>query len=285
MSRRSATLGLALALCVAPAVGLAQPQTPPAAPPAADGAGAQRTEESRIARMIKSATREGIERHELDRAMAMYAPDGVWVLGRRAEPDEHDVRLDLAKRRAQLALRFDNPLTGQEQVFFRDVQVEIEGDEATMTATVAMDLFTGHEELKHRYRLVRTGDGWRVAELRVWPIMRSQVGMPTFYTDDYWLEAEKNVEKTLADTTAPPAARLAAYTRAGYLLRGYAEARALTKASPDDPLAWRSRALFALEVGEAADALESGRKAVTLSPEIGLPPTLDPLIRKGKGGP
>lgn len=283
MSRRwvegARWLALGAAL-FAPALAVAEPAAPADAAP-----GVARTEESRIERMIKTAEREGFERHELERALSIYAPDGVWILGRRAVPDEHDVRLSLDKLRSRLGLRFANPLTGQEQVFFRDVEVELEGDAATMTATVLLDLFTGREELKHRYRLVRAGERWQVVELRVWPVMRSHVGLPTFYTDEHWIEAEKQLETLLADPGSRLESRLTAFNQAGHLKRGYDEARAHTRKAPDDPLGWRARAMFALEMGEAEDALASARKAVALAPDIGLPLTLEPLVRTKAAAP
>lgn len=265
-------LGAALLGGVPPAGAEPTPaaQQPPAPP------GKTLREEDQIARMIKSAEREGFERHELDRAMAIYDPAGVWIRGRREVADAHDVRLDFEHLRAMLKLRFDNPLTGQEQVFFRDMLVDIEGDRATVTTAVARELFTGREELRHRYTLARRDGRWRVTELRSWPTMRMQGGVPTIFTDEHWLEAESKVEKVLADPAATGESRLFALINAGYLPEGYAQAKAWTAAEPNEANAWRARAMFALEVGEVQDALAAARKARALNPEIGLSPMLAP---------
>lgn len=267
----------ALLLCAAlagPGIAVAQPAAPA---PAAHLTG----EEAAIARAVKDAAREGFERHELERALSIYTPDAAWILGRRDVPDAHDVRLDLARVRALLALRYALPPNSKDQMFFRDVEVEVDGDRATMSAIVVLELFNGREELHHRYRLVRRDGAWRVVERRTWPAKRQYLGMPVAYDDDRWLEAEAEVERLMADGAASPEARLVALSGAGHLRRAWDETKAWTARAPKTSAAWRARALFALEVGEVADAVAAAKKARALDPKVALPAALRHAIGDG----
>ncbi len=268
---------LVLAALALPAAAGADPKPAGAevSPPAAPDAATQRAEAG-IARMLRLAEREGVERHELERALAIYAPDAVWISGRRGAPDAHDIRLDLPTLRAVRAVRYSEPPTGREQVFFRDMDVEIEGERATVTTLVAHDLFSGRDEMRYRYRLERRAGAWRVTEQRVWPTMRKQGGIPTLYTDAYWLDAEQHAERLLADENASLEAKLFALNAASYLKKAHALAKARTVEAPDDALAWRARAMFALEIGEVADARSAAKRALALNPTIGVPAMLWP---------
>lgn len=262
---------MALAVSV-PAIGSAQLLEPPTAEatatPAAEAPAKLRPEEDRIARMIRSAERESFEHHEIDRALAIYTPDAALVFGRRAAPDEHDVRYDPKTLRAVLEVRYVRPPAKQEQVFFRDVEVKIDGDSATMEAVVARELFSGREELHHRYTLARRDGRWRVTAQRVWPLMRTQGGVPTVYTDESWLAAEEKATEALEADGTGWQARMFALTAAGWMPRAHAETVKWTAAEPKSVQAWLARHRFALEVGDVKDARAAWEKAKAL----GAPP-------------
>ncbi len=247
---------------------LLEPPVPPAEAPAAKPAKPatvpQLTEEDRIARLVKTAERESFERHEIDRALAIYAPKASIVIGRREAPDEHDIRYDLAAKRAVLEARYSRPPASQEQIFFRDVEVVIDGESATMNTVVARELFSGREEMQHRYTLARRDGRWQVTAQRVWPIMRSQGGVVTTYTDEALLAAEEEAEKVMANPSSTPQSKLFALTGAGHLARAHAVTVAWTKASPEEAEAWIARHRFALEVGQIEDARKAWAKAASL---------------------
>lgn len=251
MIGRGITIAVMIGALGSPAV--AQPVPPPKTDGAAAAEVPQRTEEDRIARLIKTAEREGFEHHELERALAIFAPEASVVIGRRAEPDEHDVKMDLGGLRGTLIRRHRLSPSKQQQLFFRDVEVQITGEAATMIAVVTREHHTGREELKLRYRLARRDGRWQVVERRSWPLMRSYGGLPTVYSDEVWTEAEKNAEKILADEYASQQSRLSALTQAGFLARAHAETVAWTRRAPDDHEAWRARLRFAVELGRVAD--------------------------------
>lgn len=238
-----------------------------AAPPAAEKPAAApqpQTEESRITRAIKAAEQEGFEHHELERQLAVFAPDARIVLGRRSEPDAHDIVWDLKTLRGVLARRYRLSPSKQQQIFFRDVVVHIEGDSATMTAVMTREHHTGRDEIKARYRLTRREGAWRVVERRSWPLMRSYGGLPTIYSDETWLTAEEQAKATMADPGSNRQARLSALTQAGLLEQAYAEGKAWTVEAPKDVEAWRVRRKFALEVGKLADVEQCDKALAAL---------------------
>jgi len=241
--------------------GVGGPATPrrPAAAAAPDSA------EATIARMVKAAEREGFEQHELARSMAIFSDNAVFVIGRREVADEHDVVLDRARMKAVRALRYRSPTSERDQMFFRDVKVSIAGDTATMDATVSRELFIGRDTHRHRYTLVRAGDGWKVERLRRWPLMRQYNGPPQIIDDDMWLSAEESAKRVMEEEGASLAARLTALTQAGYIAQAHAMAKAQTEAKPDDVAAWRGRAMLAFEMGLGDDATQAVRQALKLS--------------------
>lgn len=283
MSARRLIGALALTAAWLPFEGAAQLLEPPVPP--TEGAESKpatpprSAEESRIVRLIKTAERESFERHEIDRALAIYAPKAAIVIGRRVEPDEHDIRYDLATMRAVLEARYSRGPASQEQVFFRDVEVSIDGEKATLDAVVARELFSGREEMHHRYTLARVDGRWQVTAQRIWPIMRSQGGVSTVYGDEVWLAAEEKAEEVMANPDTSPQEKLFALTAAGHLLRGHGVTVAWTRSAPKSVEAWIARYRFALEVGKLEDARAAWAKAVAL----GAPETArSEGVRRGK---
>ncbi|MCA9538382.1 MAG: hypothetical protein KC620_05810 [Myxococcales bacterium] len=248
--------------------------------------GAQMNDEgAEIARAIKEAEREGYEHHELARHLAVYADDAVFVKGRREAPDAYDLRFDHETMANRLARQYREPLSGEERIYFRNVKVEVTGDQATMTAEVAQHFFGGRDELLARFEVARTDAGWRVKAVRTWPTAQ-QIGPDIKrFSDTFWLEADKRAETNLTDETSSLYTRLATLLEARWTMRAYQEACAATERRPTDTEAWLARARLALEVGALADVDKAAARLMKLAPRQDLPRALRPLADKGASKP
>lgn len=262
--------GLAFAaLLMAAAPVHAEPAAPaPAAAPAPSAV------EDALLRVIKRAEREGFEQHETSRYFAAFAPDAVWIDGRREVADAHDVKLDRAVMEQMLTRRHRTPLSGKEQLFVRDVESEVDGDRAVVVATVRRVYFGGQDTFRRRYTMRRVGEGWQITELRSWPVQEMVQGLVHVYDDEHWLSLDEKADAALASETDSVAARLSALVVARRIAEAHGLAKAATEKTPGDPAAWQARADLAFALGRLDEALDASKKVAKLRPEEPIAPHL-----------
>lgn len=247
----------------------AEPVEPAAAP---EAAAASAVEEA-LLRVIKRAERESFEQHETGRYLEGFAPDAVWIEGRREVADAHDVEVGRAAMAQMLARRHRAPLSGKEQLFLRDVEVEVAGDRAVVLATARRVFFGGQDAIRRRYVMRRAGEGWQIAEVRSWPVQEMMQGLMRIYDDAYWLDLDEQADKAVASQD-PLLGRIGSLVKARRIAEAYALAKTATEETPADPVAWRARADLAFELGRVDEALAAAKQTAKLRPAEPLPPHL-----------
>ncbi len=246
------------------------PGEPPAKPTAKPTTEADAEEE--LLRALRRAEREGFEHHDIERYFSVFAPNAVWREGRREVADEHDVVADRATRRAQLERRYRASTTGREQVFFRDIEVERDGARMVVSMTQRRVHFAGRDTARLRYVLAEVeGGGWRVTEVRRWPLRDFVQGIVTVYDDEWWLKADEDADTARASETVDSMGKVTALVTARRLKQALEVARAATEARPEEADLWRVRADLAFSIGRLDESRSAAARAAKLAPTVELP--------------
>lgn len=261
---------LAWMLAVAPLSAVAAP----AAPPVEGAAAAEADAHELLLRSLRRAERELFEHNDRERYLAVFAPSAVWIEGRRAVADEHDVRFDRATRATQLERLHRIGSTGHEQVFFRDTEVEPDGKRLVVSTTLRRGGFNGADTVRQRYVLESVGGEWKVVEVRRWPLRDISQGVAIVYDDERWLSLDEAADKALADDAVSTLAKVNALLSAHRTGQALEVARAATQKAPRVAETWRLRAELALTVGRLDESRTAADKAKALDPATPLPPTL-----------
>ncbi len=239
----------------------------PAACPAAD-----RTEdEAAIARLIKKAESAGFERHQLERHLSAFDGACTWTLGRREEPDGHDVVISRPQYEAQQRQRYLLPTAQQDGIYFNDERTEVTGDTATYGARVRRRFFGGNDEGVRVYQLVRRPElGWQVVAVRTWMTKDRVGGLPIDYTDEFYKGADERLAERLASDATSFEGKIVALIEARQLREAY-EAAKLESERVADARVWVARAEMAFEIGKVEDALAAAAHARKLDPACEAP--------------
>lgn len=267
-ARRLTSRALLSAVLALPAMAIAGPTAGEApAKPAAEA-----DAEEALLRALRRAEREGFEHHDIERYFSVFAPTAVWREGRREVADEHDVELDYATRRIQLERRYRAKTTGREQVFFRDIEVERDAGRMVVSLTQRRVYFAGRDTARLRYVLARAEDGgWKVIEVRRWPLRDFVQGILTVYDDTFWLKADESADSARANETVDSMGKVTALVAARRLKQALEVARAATEARPEEADLWRIRADLAFSIGRLDESRSAAARAAELAPMVELP--------------
>lgn len=214
-------------------------------------------DEEQVVAALKQAERVGLEEHDQAGLLRHFAPDGRWVVGRRAAPDAHDVILDLGTMREILALDLAG-IPNESRVDFAKVTPDLDADPPTVELIEVRKFHGGRSLVGVRFTLAPKGGGWQVVERRQWDI-EERVGLiPTLYDDAYWLDADAVIDYPGTDSAKE---RLDAL----FAARRYAEVRTLARQllgeAPNDATALSFLAQVEFRLGNLEAARDAARKA------------------------
>ena len=232
------------------------------------------TPEGEVAKLLKEAEREGFQRRDLDAFFGPFTERTRWTFGRRPVADDHDYTLTNPNFRAQLAGRWRDGASGQERVFFRELEVTLDGPTGAAEAKLVRHFFGGSEHLGRSYRLALIRGVYRVTAVRTWMI-KTAFGMDVrIYDDAYLLDADARAAAAKADPERPFLERISALVVAGWLPEAYLIARAESRRAPKSTEGWRARAQLGFTLGHLKDAKQAAKRLRALDPTARLGPGL-----------
>lgn len=232
------------------------------------------TSEDKVAKQLKEAEREGFQRRDLAIFFGPYTKQTRWTFGRRPVADEHDYTLTNATYRAQLAGRWEKGASGQERVFFRELEVKLDGPTGAAEAKLVRHFFGGSEHLGRSYELALIKDRYRVTAVRTWTL-KSAFGVVTrIYDDAYLLDADAQAAAAMADPSQPFLDRISALVAAGWLAKAYAIAQAESRRDPKTGTGWRACAQLGFTLGHIKDAKRAAKRLRAIDPTAQLAPGL-----------
>lgn len=219
-----------------------------------------------IRESVTTAMKAGIEGHDLEAYLSVWADDAVLVKARSEEKGPYEVTLDREAIAETRALLFGLPVPPGTTVSFEDVQVDVDGDRATLRMRSSVSGPNVRETVAEVYELRRGANGWRITKNRFWPLSTLQGNALIEFTAEEWAKRDARVAelKERGDDRRLVGALLDAQR----FTDAHETAQRLCVDGLADPRGWALCAFAALAAGDAEAAKKDYRKALKLEPSF-----------------
>ena len=228
---------------------------------------------------IKKVTFEPIQRalcrFDNEDYFDTYTEDAVHIEGRGTEPDQFDVEVKHPQWREAERL-FQTGAQGVKASLVRNwVDVNLDGDQATLTGEYTAWLPFGHWRWQSEMILKKVGGNWKIyRERRGLTGYRIQDITHVSSPDD-WDRLDKLVEK--ARESDDDMKLLQALSAAYHRQESYEVMKRIAASGEDTAELWSGLADRAYAIFDAGEMLSAGRKAVALNPKLGGSPYIRAL--------
>jgi WD40 repeat protein/serine/threonine protein kinase len=231
------------------------------------------TERDAIFRAVTETEAAGWQRHDLARFLAGRTADYREEAGRTATPDKHDVRFDRVTLQKARAWDFYGPGPKGLHTRIENCRVERKGDEASVSYEATGQNAVWFRTWAVRTRLKKTGQGWKIAFLRGWPVRGLAQGRGVALDAAWWKARDVEADK------APETKRAALLLEAERPADTLALLRRRTAAAGASAEEWALRGRAALRLGNVEEAGKAFRRAEEIEPQIDLPQAVNgPLL-------
>ena len=218
--------------------------------------------------VVFNAEQKGWTDGDLAAYMAARTEDYRGTFLRGPEPSSADIAASGPSIAATRRLQF-REISKDVPMHFDDVRCEVSSDRATLSYEVTSIIGTWLRAWKFHFELRRTPDGWKIFADRGWPIRAREGGKIIPLDAAYWAERDRRVEQARA--SGDPRAVVNALVDALRFVEAFAAARKLTESPGATAADWVLRGTVALSALDAADAVDSIKKALAIDPKATVP--------------
>ncbi len=229
---------------------------------------------SRVKRLIKRSTREGLIYHNLKAYLRPYDKHCTFVIGRQKKSDDHDVMQSFSQRKEFLKRRWRVKPTGHETLFFSDLEIRITDDDIEAELETRLHFFGGAKHEKTLFKIKAQGKKLRIVHARIWPTFETIGGATFDYGEHYWATTDDLAFTAILSTGSSWRKILDVSLAAHWHPLLHAYLRDLAKVRPRDPEVWKALSAVAYLIGDMKESRKASRRARRLDPNISLPAAL-----------
>jgi len=226
-------------------------------------------DEAMIQQMVYESQEAGINHHDYDAYMSIWAKEAKIVGGRGPVPGPYDTTLSREQFSILRRIQYSTKPSLDGRLVWTNPRVKVEGLRATLSVNVMVSVAGFRESVSERYLLEKRAEGWKVVQNRWW-VLGWQVGADKFvYSAEEWKELDRVVEEERVRGESLELVR--AFTSAFRLTEAWDLLDRLCLSTPRDAGVWMERGFLGMRIGKGKDALSSFQKARDLDPSVSLP--------------
>ena len=253
---------------------IAQPAGPPV--PTANAEAKTKQAHAQLTRKLKEAIREGFKHHDAEMHWSIFSEQATFTFGRTRTPDSRDYTRARKEEADYLKRMWSIPVSGQEDVYFRKLQIERKVDRIEVYLEIAFHFFGGNRIEGREYVFEPGGSGAppKALRLRSWPLFQAMGPDIKKYTPAFWKGADERAEKAVNEKDRPLAYRLTYLIEARWIAKALQLAKIEVKNNPRNVEAWKAVGALSFELGDHVSSKSATRTARKLNPKVELPKAL-----------